>query len=122
MKITSQIPVGEILNRRGLGDSVEARRYLAGRVIAYCAPYVPKQQGTLRNTAQVSPGGTQVIYPQPYAHYQYTGIVMTGKPKKHYTDRKIRNNVGGPQWDKRMLEARANDLERAMAEYLGGMK
>lgn len=122
MKITTQIPVGAILRKRGLGDSDKARVYLAARVKAYCEPYVPFRSGTLRNTARVSPGGTQVIYPQPYAHYHYHGVVMAGRAPKHYTDRKIQNNVGGPEWDKRMLEARAEDLERDMAAFVGRKK
>lgn len=61
MKITTQIPVGEILRKRGLGDSNKARLYLASRVRAYCEPYVPFRGGTLRNTARVSAGGTQLI-------------------------------------------------------------
>lgn len=132
IKVTSQIDVGKILRKRGLGDSDKARKYLASRVIARSARYVPKQQGTLRNTARISPGGTQVVYPQPYAHYQYVGEVMgpnvltkkgwrsmAKKGGKRYTGRKLQHREGGPEWDRQMLSNHQADLEKDVAAYVG---
>lgn len=93
--------------------------------------YVPKRQGTLRNTARISPGGMQVIYPQPYAHYQYTGKVMgpnvltkkgwrsmAKKGKKRYNGRTLQHRQGGPQWDKQMLKNHTDALAADVADYV----
>ena len=39
----------------------------------YLNPYVPMQTGTLSQSTIISPD--RVTYTQPYAHYQYSGIV-----------------------------------------------
>ncbi|MBQ4565536.1 MAG: hypothetical protein IJA48_04235 [Oscillospiraceae bacterium] len=131
IKVTSQIDVGKILRSRGLGDSDKARKYLVSRVIVRSAPYVPMRQGTLRNTAGISPGGTQVIYPQPYAHYQYTGKVMgpnvltpkgwrsmAKKGGKRYNGRTLQHRQGGAQWDKQMLKNHKEALASDVAAYV----
>ncbi len=138
VKVSIKLNVGDILRKRGLGDSDGARTYLAERVRARSDPYVPMQQGTLKNTAQISPGGTQVIYKQPYAHYQYKGKVMgpnvllkvgwrsmARKGGKRYTGgnltiRKQDTGLRGPEWDKRMLANHRGDLEKDVAAYVGG--
>ena len=137
VKVTSKINAGEILRKRGLGDSDGARKHLAGRVRLRSDPYVPFHQGTLKNTAQISPDGTQVIYTQPYAHYQYKGLVMgpnvltsngwrsmAKKGGKYYTGRELKhksdNGMRGPYWDKRMLENHREDLAKDVADYVGG--
>lgn len=136
IRVTSSIDASEILRRRGLGSSDRARRYLAGRFRMRCDPYVPKQQGMLKNTAQILPHGAGVIYKQPYAHYQYYGMVMgpnvlTKKgwrstlkkgEKKHYTGKPLQYHDGpmrGREWDKRMLADHREDLEKDMSAYLG---
>lgn len=117
--VIQKIPTGEILRVRGLGGSGKARKYLAGRVQMRCKPYVPMQSGHLKNKAQISADGRQLIYEMPYAHYQYRGLVMAGRKPKHYTGGKIENHVGGPEWDKRMLIDHRTDLEKDVAAYIG---
>lgn len=134
LKVTTTLNVGQILNRRGLGTSNHARRFLASRVKAHSDPYVPFRQGTLKNTAQVSSDGSKLIYTQPYARYQYHGEVMgpnvrtkdgwrsmAKKGKKRLMGRKLKysGTLRGPHWDKRMLADHRGDLERDMAAYVG---
>lgn len=137
VKVTTKINVGEILRRRGLGDSDRVRKYLASQVRKRSDPYVPFRQGTLKDTAQVSPGGTQVIYTQPYSNYQYRGLVMgpnvltsegwrsmAKKGGKYYTGKELEhksdNGMRGPYWDKRMLANHRDDLEKDVADAIGG--
>lgn len=139
VKVSIKLNVGDILRKRGLGASDKARKYLAERVRARSDPYVPMQQGTLKNTAQISAGGTQVIYKQPYAHYQYKGkamgpnVLLKGigwrsmakKGGKKYTGKNLKyhkkdTGLRGPEWDKRMLANHRDDLEKDMAAFVGG--
>ena len=138
VRVSVKLDVGDILQKRGLGQSKKARRYLAERVRARSDPYVPMQQGTLKNTAQISADGKQLIYKQPYAHYQYKGKVMgpnvllkvgwrsmAKKGGKYYTGKNLKyhkNDTGlrGPHWDKRMLGDHRDDLIKDVDAYVAG--
>lgn len=139
VRIVANIDTARILASRGLGASNLARCFLASEVVRLSDPYVPFQQGTLKNSAQVSGDGSQIVYPGPYAHYQYTGKVMGpnipifkdgklagfySRAPKYYTGKSIQYHgapMRGPQWDKRMLADRHEDLERSLAGYIGGL-
>lgn len=123
IKITSHIDVSKILQERGLGGSDAARKALASEVVRLCDPYVPMQQGTLKNDVQIAPDGSQIIYPGPYAHYQYYGEVMAGRAPKHYTGKPLDYNgkpLRGKHWDKRMMADHAHELAQALAKEVGG--
>lgn len=135
LKCTTKLNVKSILNSHGLGTSNEARKFLASRVKTHSDPYVPKRQGILKNTAQISNDGGKLTYVQPYARYQYQGEVMgpnvltkkgwrsmAKKGGKFYTGKTIKYHGGamrGPYWDKRMIANHREDLERDMAAYVG---
>lgn len=76
IRIVANIDAARILTSRGLGTGNLARRFLASEVVRLSDPYVPFRQGTLKNSAQISGDGSQIVYPGPYAHYQYVGKVM----------------------------------------------
>lgn len=122
MNVTVNIDTERILRERGLGDSKEATRFLASEVKRLCDPYVPMQQGTLKNTAHAT--DDSVVYNTPYAHYQYQGDVMAGRAPKHYTGDKLtyHNDTGmrGPEWDKRMMADRGDELRASFAKHIGG--
>lgn len=140
MKISVQTAFepGQILAKRGLGSSNAARRFLASEVVRFCDPYVPFQQGILKNQAFIAQDGSSVTYPAPYAQYQYRGEVMGpnipiteggqvagyfSKAPKHSTGRKLQYHgapMRGPQWDRRMLADRGGDLEKSMDAFLAG--
>lgn len=135
--ISCDIDPDKILASRGLGASNLARRFLASEVVRFSDPYVPFRHGTLKNSAQISGDGTQIVYPGPYAHYQHTGEVMGpnipvfedgrlsgfySKAPKHYTGKSIEYHgapMRGPRWEKRMLIDRREDLERSLINYMG---
>jgi len=123
--ITSKINAKKILKSRGLGESNLAVLKLASVVRTYSDEYVPKQQGTLKNTARIVDTGINVyiVYNQPYAHYQYYGEAMAGPAPKHYTGEPLTYHeapIRGKEWDKRMMADRGRDVTKALAVYVGG--
>lgn len=123
MKITVDINTAKILKERGLGGDNRAQVYLASEVKRLCDPYVPFQNGPLKNTAVVASDGSTVTYVQPYAHYQYYGEVMAGRAPKHYTGDKLTYSGGGlrgPQWDKRMMADKGEELVANLKKFIGG--
>lgn len=114
-----------ILKARGLGDSSDARRRLANTVKRFCDPYVPMEQGDLKDNAQIINDGRGVLYNQPYAHYQYVGEVMEGRAPKQYTGRDIDYHgapMRGKQWDKRMMADRGDEVVDDLAKFVGGKR
>lgn len=63
---------------------VDAQQWLGDRVLEACKPYMPLLTGSLTQRSYVDQGGAQVIFPGPYARFQYGGLVMvdpiTGSP------------------------------------------
>ena len=119
--IKVDLPKAEILKNLGLGGSDKVRKYVASQVKRLCDPYVPMQQGLLKNSATIAGDGSYIVYTQPYAHYQYYGEVMAGRAPKQYTGKKINYHgapMRGKQWDKRMLADKSKDLERSVETYI----
>ena len=120
-KVKPNINPSTILRVRGMGDSNELKVYLANDVVRLSDPYVPMAQGTLKNNVKISRNGETITYPGPYAHYQYTGLVMAGKAPKHYTGKEITYHdspMRGAKWDRRMLADRKNDLVRDVQKFI----
>ena len=126
MKIQAEVNIdtAKILKKYGLGESKEAQRFLAEDVERKCQHYVPMSAGRsahMVNAARVT--DDSIIYPGPYAHYQYVGEVMAGRAPKHYTGRDIDYHGGpmrGKQWDKRMMADRGKEVEQDFENYLKG--
>ena len=123
IKVTSSFDVQKILDKRGMGKDKRLRKYLAARVRLRCMPYTPRAQGTLSNTSQVTKDGDAVVWNQPYAHYQYYGEVMAGRAPKHYTGKALQHHgapMRGPNWDKRMMADKGDELNKSIASFCGG--
>lgn len=124
MDVDVNIDTGKILRKYGLGESKEAQRFLAEDVERKCQPYVPmsaERGAHMVNAARVT--DDSIIYPGPYAHYQYVGKVMAGRAPKHYTGRDIDYHdspMRGKQWDKRMMADRGKEVEQDFENYLKG--
>lgn len=120
MRVKVDIPTDKMLKARGLGSDTGARKSLASEVKRLSDPYVPMQQGMLKNNAVIASDGSSITYTQPYAHYQYYGEVMAGRAPKKYTGKKLKHHGAnrGPQWDKRMLADKSKDLERSLDAYI----
>ena len=128
MSFKVNISSSAIMKNRGLGDSTKARKYLASTVKRLCAPYVPMSSGSaahMKNLAQVAEDGSQILYPGPYAHYQYKGEVMAGRAPRHYTGRAISYHgapMRGKEWDKRMMADRGDEVIDDLAKFVGGKR
>lgn len=83
----------------------EAQWWLGEQVLAGCKPFMPYQTGNLIQRSYTEKNGARVVFPGPYARFQYFGKVMvdpvTGSPwarkdaKKVLTDRPL--NYAQPQ-------------------------
>lgn len=124
MKIDAQVNIdaAKILKKYGLGQSKEAQKALAEDVERLCQPYVPMSAGSgahMVNAARVT--DESIIYPGPYAHYQYVGEVMAGRAPKHYTGKPIDYHgapMRGKEWDKRMMADKGKEVEQNFENYL----
>lgn len=122
MKVTADIDGASIMKARGLNDN-RAQKFLASEIRRRCDKRVPMQQGVLKNTVVIASDGSTITYNQPYAHYQYYGIVMAGRAPKHYTGRAINYHgapMRGAKWDKRMMADEGKELVRDIAKFVGG--
>lgn len=125
MNVKVDINVSKILAKRGIGGDNRARVFLASEVKRLSDPYVPMQQGLLKNNAVVAEDGSTLTYTQPYAHYQYYGEVMAGRAPKSYTGEKLTYHgapMRGARWVERMLADKRNDLAKSVEAYIGGLK
>ncbi len=117
-----------LLRRFNLETGGKVQQAIDKAVIDKCLPYVPMDSGTLAKSAYGATeiGSGKVIYPGPYAHYQYYGEVYgpnipvfeddSGTPtrffsppgqKKHPTGRELHyktdvNPLAGSYWFERM--------------------
>jgi 16S rRNA U516 pseudouridylate synthase RsuA-like enzyme len=121
MRVTINIDAKKILSERGLGSSKKVQKYLASEVVRLSDKYVPMQQGMLKNQTQIASDGSQIVYTQPYAHYQYYGEVMAGRAPKDYTGRKLTYNgapMRGARWTERMLADKRKEIENSVEAYI----
>lgn len=121
MSVKVDINTAKILKSRGLGSDNGVQKYLASEVKRLSDPYVPMQQGLLKNRATIAADGSQLIYTQPYAHYQYYGKVMAGRAPKEYTGDDLTYHgapMRGPQWEKRMLADKSKQLEQSVETFI----
>ena len=114
MKVVTNLDdVSTMLKKRGLEPNGRVQKLFTTMCAKEMDPYVPMQQGILKNTRII--GTDSVTYNSPYAKFQYYGKVMIGvKSRSAYADKGERKVVtdrnlkyhGAPKrgklWDKRM--------------------
>lgn len=121
MKIKVDIDSKKILASRGLGNSNKVRKYVASEVARLSDPYVPMQQGMLKNQRTIASDGSYIVYTQPYAHYQYYGKVMAGRAPKKYTGGDLTYNgapLRGARWTERMLIDKRAEIENNVEKFI----
>jgi len=89
-----------------------AQQQLGWMVLNDCKLYMPTRTGSMQQRSRVENGGRRVVFPGPYASFQYGGVVMvdpvTGSPwarpgaKKVLTDRPLK--YGSPTATARWYE------------------
>ena len=121
MRIKIDIDTKKIMAAHGMGSSSKAQKFLASEVVRQSDPYVPMQQGMLKNQRTIAGDGSQIVYTQPYAHYQYYGQVMAGRAPKEYTGDELTYNgapMRGARWTERMLADKRNEIENNVEAYI----
>jgi hypothetical protein len=121
----------EILRRRGLEPNGRIQRMFTARCAAEMDPYVPMQQGVLKNTRIIDVDS--VTYNMPYARFQYYGKVMVGEKsrsayaklgeRKVVIDKDLQHHGApkrGPFWDKRMWADKKMKILDDIARAAGG--
>lgn len=138
--------IGDLKNAHGLGPGGTVQMAIDNAVISYSMQYVPWETGSLAKSPYRAsqPGSGQVVYPGPYARYQYYGQVYgpnipvfdddSGVPtrffsppgqKKHPTGRELQYNkdtnpLAGSFWFERMKADHLQDIiEEAQAVARG---
>lgn len=116
----------QILKDHGLDESGRVIRYATTRADALMMPFIP---GGQLAKLKAYPKANEIKYISPYAHYQYTGLLMLAEngsswakkgEKKHYVgkDLKYHTSGTGPKWDKLMMQRRKNDLIKDVENYI----
>lgn len=96
----------------------------------YCAPYVPMDSGMLSQTVDITP--KYVHYKQPYAHFQYEGLVFVDERgstyakkdhSKHATSTPLKyskdeHHLATSHWEKAMMVAKGDDFCKTIENYL----
>lgn len=123
MKVTVKVDINtaKIMRQRGLGGDYGAQKFLASEVQRLSDPYVPMQQGMLKNQHIIAQDGSSITYTQPYAHYQYYGQAMAGRAPKKYTGNELNYHgapMRGKEWVKRMMADKREELERNLEAYV----
>lgn len=120
MKVTINIDARKIMAAHGMGSNNGVQRFLASEVVRLADPYVPMQQGDLKNRRTIASDGSEIVYTQPYAHYQYYGKVMVGRAPKKYNgeDLNYHGAMRGARWIERMMADKQHEIEKSVETYI----
>lgn len=73
--VSSSVHVIVDLKRFAVGFE-EAQAWLGERILTDCRARMPIKTGSLRQRSYTADGGRRVVFPGPYARFQYGGRVM----------------------------------------------
>lgn len=132
MKVVANLDdAGTMLKKRGLEADGRVQKLFTTTCAKEMDPYIPMQQGILKNTRQI--GTDKVTYNSPYAKFQYYGKLMLGvksrsayakKGERKYLTLKNLTYHGAPKrgklWDKRMWADKKNKILNDIAKSAGG--
>lgn len=124
VKVTVDINKDKIMSSRGMGSSNGVRKYLASEVARLSDPYVPMSDGSgahMKNQKQIAQDGSEIVYPGPYAHYQWYGEAMGGRAPKQYTGKKLRYSgapMRGKRWTERMIIDKRKEIESNVETFI----
>ena len=147
LKVNIRFPkdTAALLKKYNLETGGFVQQVIDKSVIDYSLPYTPWETGTLAKSAYGATqiGSGRVVYPGPYAHYQYYGEIYgpnipvfeddSGVPtrffsppgqKKHPTGRALSyatdvNPLAGPFWVERMKADHNDDIVREAKNATG---
>ena len=121
VKVAVNFDTKSILASRGLGSTKKVQKYVASEVKRLSDPYVAMQQGDLKNRTTIAADGSELVYVQPYAHYQFYGKAMGGRAPKHYTGDSLTYNgapMRGARWTERMLADKREEIVKNAETFI----
>lgn len=116
----------QIQNRLQINDEGRAVEFLRDDVYRLYQPYVPREHGDLYCLVSF-PNKRTIRHNSPYSHYHYKGILYLAKngsswakkgEKKYPTGTKLKYSIGGPEWDKRMMNNRRSEVEKDLENFI----
>lgn len=116
-----------IENKLHIQDDGKAVEFLRDDVYRLSQPYVPQGSTKGLNRLHDFPNAHTIHYSSPYAHYQYIGELYIAKngsswakkgEKKFPSGKQMHHTIGGPQWDKKMMNDRRNDIVKDLENFI----
>ena len=112
-KVTINIdPTEKILLKRKLNNNGQAQLFFTNEVARLSEPYVPFQDGDLKNKKVVS--SNKITYIMPYARKQYFTNAGAGKEGTG------KGGLRGKLWVKRCWGDKGKGICRSVAQFVGG--
>lgn len=102
----------EIADELGLHTGGNVLKWFTEQCAIYMDDFVPMDEGNLR---KYTIEGSDIIYDQEYANYQYEGISKSGNPLNYSKDK---HPLATHHWDQAMQTARGEDLTESLQNYL----
>ena len=126
MKVKVKINnINKIIKDHNLEKGGKVNKHLRDTAERFMDSYIPMQTGIMKNSKQY-PNDYSIKYVQPYSHYHYKGKKAVGASRPKGIKRIISNSSmsyrgapkRGPEWDKRMMNDRKNDLCKDVENYI----
>lgn len=106
-------PTSEIILNLGLEPNGKVQRFFQNTCYKHMDKYVPLKDNNLRTIVDMS-DPNYIVYEMPYAEYQYRGMRKDGtRVVKKYT-----TPGTGPYWDKRMVSAEMQVVEKEVQDFI----
>lgn len=114
--VTLKLPeAGQMLKKLGLEERGEVLQAMAEEALACCEEGVPFNTGMLKQSGHIENDGELIVWSQPYAKFQYYGMLMvdkiTGSPwskkdgTKKLTDIPLKYHTqGGSHWFEKAMQ------------------
>lgn len=81
--VTLKLPeAGQMLKKLGLEERGEVLQAMAEEALACCEEGVPFNTGMLKQSGHIENDGELIVWSQPYARYQYYGMLMVDPKTK----------------------------------------
>lgn len=116
-----------IENKLNIQNDGRAVEFLRNTVYRLSQPYVPQGHSKNLNTLHTFPDAHTIKYTSPYAHYHYIGELYLARNGSSWakkgetkvpTGKQMHYTIGGPQWDKKMMNDRRNDIINDLENFI----
>ena len=106
-------PISTIKAQLGINPNGRVQRFFTDACFNHMEKYIPMDTGALAGT--FDKGINYITYEQPYAHYQYIGESVSGKPLNYHKDK---HPLATSYWDKKMWTAEGQIVVKEVQDYV----